>query len=342
MLLGDITPKRQQTWDGKDIDPDQDDEQDNASLVRDRMRVKLDEGHFEDREVEITIEQKQSGTFLGMMGPDQMDPGMASMIENIMPTSSSRRKVTVRRAREILIEQETESLIDEERMTEQAIERAETSGIIFLDEIDKIASPSDGRSGADVSRQGVQRDLLPIVEGCAVSTRYGVVRTDQMLFIAAGAFHVASVSDLMPELQGRFPIRVELSPLTRDDFRRILVEPDGSLTRQQQALLGTEGLDVSFDDDAIDAMAELAADANQQLENIGARRLMTVIERIFEDISFDAPEMAAKGDTAVRISAPFVRERLAAHEYPREIAFENDLPLTTTGKVIRRLLREKA
>ena len=228
--------------------------------------------------MELTVRDKPQAAILGMMGPDQFDPGVSSMIENLLPDRSSRRRVTIARARAILLEQETEKLIDNERLIEQAIERTEQTGMIFLDEIDKIAAPSDGHGGADVSRQGVQRDLLPIVEGSSVSTRHGVVSTDQVLFIAAGAFHVASVSDLMPELQGRFPIRAELESLNKADFERILTEPDGALTRQAVAMLGTEGLEIVFEAEAISTMAEMAAEANANLENIGARRLMTVME----------------------------------------------------------------
>ncbi|MCZ6811429.1 MAG: ATP-dependent protease ATPase subunit HslU, partial [Planctomycetota bacterium] len=263
--------------------------------VRQRMGEKLREGLFEDREIEITVREKQAIPIIGMMGPDQIDPGFASVLENILPERSHRRRVTVARARAILLEEETDKLIDNEKTIEQAIERTEQTGIIFLDEMDKIAAPGDAKTGsADVSRQGVQRDLLPIVEGSAVNTRYGVVHTDQILFIAAGAFHSAAVSDLMPELQGRFPIRVELDPLGKEHFKRILIEPDAALTKQQEALLGTEGLKIVFVPDSIDAMAELAAEANSRMENIGARRLMTIIECVFEQISFDAPELAGR------------------------------------------------
>ncbi|MHC4416784.1 MAG: ATP-dependent protease ATPase subunit HslU, partial [Planctomycetota bacterium] len=280
-------------------------------LVRERMRQKLSEGLFEDREIEITAREKQAVPIIGMMGPDQFDPGMASMLESILPERTHRRRVTVARARAILLEEETDKLIDTEKIIEQAIEQTEQSGIVFLDEIDKIAAPGDAKvGGADVSRQGVQRDLLPIVEGSAVNTRYGVVHTDQILFIAAGAFHNVSVSDLMPELQGRFPIRVELDALTKDDFKRILIEPDAALTKQTEALLRTEGLDIRFEPASIEAMAELAAAANGRMENIGARRLMTVIECVFEQISFDAPDMVKKGRTEITITSDFVHERL--------------------------------
>lgn len=279
--------------------------------VRERLREKLDQGLFDDREVEIVVREKPT---IPMMGgsPDQSDPtmgSMSSMLESILPEKSHRRKVVVPRALEILIEQETEPLVDQERVIEQAIERAEEDGIVFVDEIDKIAV-SDNRQGGDVSRQGVQRDLLPIVEGSSVSTKHGVIRTDSILFIAAGAFHDVHVSDLMPELQGRFPIRVELDALTAEDFKRILTEPQGSLTEQQKRLLESEGLAIEFTSDSIEVMAELAAQANESLENIGARRLMTVIEQVFEEIAFDAPDMTARGETSITIDGPFVRERI--------------------------------
>ena len=282
--------------------------------TRQRLLEKLRSGVFEKREIEINITEKQSMPIIGMMGPDQFDPAVSSMLENLIPDKTRRRRVTVARARAILLEEETNKLIDREKLIENAIERTEQSGIIFLDEIDKIASPGGeaGRSGggADVSRQGVQRDLLPIVEGSSVTTRHGVINTDQILFIAAGAFHSSKVSDLMPELQGRFPIRVELDPLTSDDFKRILREPDAALTKQQAALLATEGLAVHFEPAAIDAMAELAAEANSRMENIGARRLMTVIECVFEQISFDAPDMVSRNEKKVVITADFVQQRL--------------------------------
>ncbi len=281
------------------------------NLVRGRMAEKLAEGLFEDREIEVTVREKQTIPVIGGAGPDQLDPGFASMLEGLLPERTRRRRVTVARARAILLDQETDKLIDTEKIVEQAIERTEQSGIVFLDEIDKVVAPVDGRAGADISRQGVQRDLLPIVEGSAVTTRHGVVHTDGILFIAAGAFHSVSVSDLMPELQGRFPIRVELDALTRDDFRRILTEPDGALTKQTAALLATEGLQITFEPESIDVMAELAAEANAGMENIGARRLVTVIEQVFEQISFDAPDLATAGESKITITPAFVRERLA-------------------------------
>ena len=287
------------------------DAEDPHERVRARLREKLDQGLFDDREVEIVVREKPTIPIMGG-GPDPSDPTMGSMnsmLESILPEKSHRRKVLVPRALEILVEQEIEPLLDQERVLEQAMERAEQDGIVFIDEIDKIAA-SDSRQGGDVSRQGVQRDLLPIVEGSSVTTKHGVIRTDGILFVAAGAFHGVNVSDLMPELQGRFPIRVELDALTAEDFKRILVEPQASLTEQQRKLMEAEGLEVVFTDDAIDAMAELAAEANERLENIGARRLMTVIEQVFEEIAFDAPDMVERGETRSEIDGAFVRERL--------------------------------
>ncbi|MDG1898463.1 MAG: ATP-dependent protease ATPase subunit HslU [Phycisphaerales bacterium] len=283
---------------------------DSHEFVRTRMREKLAEGALDEREIEVNVRDNRPTPSINMVGMDQMDTGMSSLLENLVPERRSRRRVTVERARTLLLEEETEKLLDQQKIIEQAIERTENAGMIFIDEIDKIAS-SDRQGNADVSRQGVQRDLLPIVEGSAINTKHGVVHSDQILFIAAGAFHGASVSDLMPELQGRFPIRVELDALTREDFRRILTEPDAAITKQQCALLGTESLEIRFTDDSLDALAELAAQANAELENIGARRLMTVMEKVFEEIAFDAPDMADRGETGVEITESFVRERLA-------------------------------
>jgi ATP-dependent HslUV protease ATP-binding subunit HslU len=223
--------------------------------------------------------------------------------------------MTVAEARRVLFEQETEAMINAEKVNAQAIELAENVGIIFVDEMDKVVASEGGR-GADVSRQGVQRDLLPIVEGTVVNTRYGYVRTDHVLFIAAGAFHKAKPSDLMPELQGRFPIRVELKDLTKDDFVRILTEPKSSLTKQYTALLKTEGVDVEFTPDAIDTLASYAFDVNQRTQNIGARRLYTILERMLEELSFEAPDM---GMGRVEINAAYVKERL------EEVAKDEDL-----------------
>jgi ATP-dependent HslUV protease ATP-binding subunit HslU len=228
------------------------------------------------------------------------------MFEKMLPVKRETRRLTVRDARKVLFAQEAEKLIDKDKITRTAIDRVQQGGIVFLDEIDKICG-TDNKHGPDVSRQGVQRDLLPIVEGSTVITKYGPVKTDHILFIAAGAFHSSKPSDLMPELQGRFPIRVELSDLTKDDFIRILREPRNSLTKQQTALLGAEGVDVTFTEDGIEAMAQIAFDVNRRSQNIGARRLYTILEKVFETISFDAPELA---DKKITITGDLVRGRL--------------------------------
>jgi ATP-dependent HslUV protease ATP-binding subunit HslU len=299
-----------------------DDSEQRREATHKRLLEQIESDRIDDREVELTITSKPGTAMMfSGMGLDQMDPDMANMFERLIPEQSKTRKVTVAEARRLLIDQETDKLLDNDKITQEAIDRTEQGGIIFLDEIDKIATPggtpgSGGGSGGggspDVSRQGVQRDLLPIVEGSAINTRHGVVHTDHILFIAAGAFHSAAVSDLMPELQGRFPIRVELSPLTRDDFVRILTEPSNALTRQQEALLSVEGMAITFADESIGAIADLAAQANASMENIGARRLMTIVEKTFEQINFDAPEMVADGTTAFTITDVYVRERVAS------------------------------
>jgi ATP-dependent HslUV protease ATP-binding subunit HslU len=283
--------------------------------LRQRMREQVSEGKLDDKEVELTLSSRpQTSVMFANMGLDQMDPSMSDMFEKLIPDKSQRKRVKVEDAKRILMEQETEKLLDEDKIIAEATERCEHGGIIFLDEIDKIATPegAGGKGSPDVSRQGVQRDLLPIVEGSAVNTRHGIIHTDHILFIAAGAFHFAKVSDLMPELQGRFPIRVELQPLTKDDFVRILTEPKGALTTQQVALLGVEGLEVSFEPESIEAMADLAAKANAQHENIGARRLMTIVEKVFEQVNFDAPQRVQSGETTFVVTGDFVREQVAA------------------------------
>jgi len=231
---------------------------------------------------------------------------LKEMLSNLMPSRTKRRRVRIGEARRLLVQEEAQKLVDMEEVVGQAVRRVEESGIVFLDELDKIAG-REGGHGPDVSRQGVQRDLLPIVEGSSVTTKYGVVRTDHVLFIAAGAFHVAKPSDLIPELQGRFPIRVELDPLTRADFVRILTEPRNALIRQYVELLGTEGVSVSFTDDAVETVAELAVRVNEGTENIGARRLYTIMEKLLEQISFDAPDLPGK---QIVIDATYVHDRL--------------------------------
>ena len=273
--------------------------------TRDKLRAMLVAGELEQRTVEITTEHRQAPMMIGGMGMEQMDMDLQGMFDKIIPKTSTRRTVPVSEAREILLEQECEALLDDESLQASAIELAETLGIVFLDEIDKIIA-SEGK-GAAVSRQGVQRDLLPIVEGTTIQTKYGYIKTDHVLFIGAGAFHRNQPSELMPELQGRFPIRVELSDLTKEDFIRILTEPQNSLTKQYSALMGTEGVEVSFDDEAISALAGYAYQVNQTTQNIGARRLYTIMERLFEELSFEAPDM---GMGNVEINAGYVEQRL--------------------------------
>jgi ATP-dependent HslUV protease ATP-binding subunit HslU len=275
--------------------------------TREKMRAMLAAGELEQRKVELTIEQKAVPMMFTGMGMEQVDFDLQGMFEKILPKNTSRREVTVGEARKILFDHECDALLNKENVHQQAIHLAENLGIIFLDEVDKIVA-SEGK-GADVSRQGVQRDLLPIVEGTTIQTRYGYVRTDHVLFVAAGAFHRAKPSDLMPELQGRFPIRVELTDLTKDDFVRILKEPKSALTKQYVALLGTEGVEVEFTPDAVEALAEFAFRVNQTTQNIGARRLYTIMERLLEELSFEAPDMQ-KGH--VPINAAYVSQRLSA------------------------------
>jgi ATP-dependent HslUV protease ATP-binding subunit HslU len=279
--------------------------------TREKMRAMLVGGELEERTVEITIEQKAQAMILpGMGGPggDSIDFDFQGMLEKIMPKNVSRREMTVLEARKVLFDQECDALINEEKVHAKAVELAENTGIIFLDELDKVVASEGGR-GADVSRQGVQRDLLPIVEGTVVQTRYGYVHTDHILFIAAGAFHKVSPSDLMPELQGRFPIRVELKDLTKDDFVRILTEPRNALTKQYVAMMATEGVEILFLEDAIDALASYAYHVNQSTQNIGARRLHTILERMLEELSFESPDMKTGH---LEINAAYVRQRLDA------------------------------
>lgn len=275
---------------------DDDDEQAmRQARTRDKMRSKLAAGDLEERQVQLTVEQRNVPVqVFSNMGMEQMDVDLQNMFEKIMPKQSAERDVTISEARKILLEQEVEALMDKDAINEEAIQLAEDHGIIFIDEIDKVCGPEESGRNADVSRQGVQRDLLPIIEGTTVQTRHGSVRTDNMLFIAAGAFHRSKPSDLMPELQGRFPIRVELEDLTRDDFVRILTEPDSSLTMQYEELLRADGVKLKFQSDGIEALADIAYSVNQSSQNIGARRLQTILERLLEQVSFDAPEKAAK------------------------------------------------
>ena len=289
-----------------DATPDEAESPERHQRTREKMRAMLASGALDQRRVELVLEQKAAPMMLTGLGMEQMDLDLQGMFEKILPKNTSRRDMSVTEARRVLFEQECDALINQEKVHAAAVELAENVGIIFLDEIDKIVA-SDSTHGADVSRQGVQRDLLPIVEGTTVQTRYGYVRTDHILFIAAGAFHRAKPSELMPELQGRFPIRVELSDLTRDDFIRILTEPRGALTKQYEALLETESIELKFTEDAVRSLAEYAFQVNQRAQNIGARRLNTIMERLLEELSFEAPDM---GRTRVEIDEAYVRRRL--------------------------------
>jgi ATP-dependent HslUV protease ATP-binding subunit HslU len=283
--------------------------------TREKMRAMLAAGEIEDRRVELAVEQKATPMMFTGIGLEQMDIDLHSMFEKIMPKNTSRREMTVAEARGVLFEQECDALINRDKLHAGAIDLAENLGIIFLDEIDKIVA-GESSHGADVSRQGVQRDLLPIVEGTTVQTRYGWVKTDHILFIAAGAFHRAKPSELMPELQGRFPIRVELEALSKADFIRILTEPKGALTKQYRSLLATEGVDLVFENDAVEALADFAFQVNQSAQNIGARRLYTIMERLVEELSFESPDTKMG---RVVINAAYVRQRLS------DIARDEDL-----------------
>jgi len=277
--------------------------------TRDKLRAQLRTGKLDERQIEIDV-QAQAGPMFEVFsgqGMEEVGINIKDMLANLMPGKTRRRRLKVGEARRLLAQEEAQKLVDVDEAVSQAIRRAEDSGIIFLDELDKVAG-REGAHGPDVSREGVQRDLLPIVEGSTVTTKYGMVRTDHILFIAAGAFHVSKPSDLIPELQGRFPIRVELEPLTREDFIRILSEPRNALIRQYVELLKTEGVTLAFGQDAVEAVADIASTVNQRAENIGARRLYTVMEKLLEEVSFGAPDM--RGQT-VAIDADYVRARLA-------------------------------
>jgi ATP-dependent HslUV protease ATP-binding subunit HslU len=279
-----------------------------SSRTREKLRQQLREGKLDDRMVEIDVREKNFPSFeiLTNQGVEEMDVNIKDMLPNIFGQRTKKRKMKVNEAFEYLIQEEEHRLIDMDHVTRTAIDRVENSGIVFLDEIDKIAG-REGGHGPDVSREGVQRDILPIVEGTTVNTRYGMVRTDHILFIAAGAFHVSKPSDLIPELQGRFPIRVELQSLTMEDFVRILTEPKSSLVKQYTALLETEGVKLEFTPEALDEIAHFAFRVNESTENIGARRLHTIMERVLDELSFEAPD---KKGQQVTIDADYVRKML--------------------------------
>ncbi|MCA9665895.1 MAG: ATP-dependent protease ATPase subunit HslU [Myxococcales bacterium] len=296
---------------GDRADDDDQIEKSKASVeaTREKLRSLLHKGKLDDREVELEVSEKTLPVFenFSSQGIEEMVVNISDMFGNAFPKRTKKRRVKVPEALELLEEEEASKLIDSEKVVKEAIERVENSGIVFIDEIDKVGSREGAGGGPDVSREGVQRDLLPVIEGSTVTTKYGPVSTDHILFIASGAFHVSKPSDLIPELQGRFPIRVELNALTRDDFARILVEPKNALCTQYRALMATEGIDLSFEDDAVSEIARIAAEVNDSMENIGARRLHTVMEKLIEELSFEAPEI---GPQRVPITAKYVRERL--------------------------------
>lgn len=303
------------TTDSSNFDPDKASEQELNEKTRERFREKLQKGELEDRRIEINVKQAAPAG-IGMIGNGMMDDssiaGLQDMLSNMMPKTSKKRKLTISEARKVLMEDEASKLIDFDEVKEEAIYLAENKGIIFIDEIDKVVSKSGkGGGGPDVSREGVQRDLLPIVEGSAVNTKYGLVHTDHVLFIAAGAFHVSKPSDLIPELQGRFPIRVELSSLTQEDFSRILREPKNALTKQYKALFEAEQVSLEYTDEAVEEIASLAFKINEEVENIGARRLHTVMSHLLNDFLFDVPD-TIKANSKIMITKEMVDERLSS------------------------------
>ncbi len=318
-ILDILLPKRKKRKFEENEEFEYDYEDDEMQRTREKLRKQLQEGKLDSRTIEIEVSAQQ---FPGMqiLGPfpvDDIAMTMQDIIENVMPKRYKKRRMTIAEARNYLIQEEAQKLIDMEAVIREAIRRVENLGIVFIDEIDKIANPGGYTVGPDVSREGVQRDLLPIIEGSNVMTKYGIVKTDHILFIAAGAFHVAKPSDLIPELQGRFPIRVELNPLTEEDFVKILTLPENALIKQYKALLETEGVEIEFTDEAIKEIAHYAAQVNEQLENIGARRLQTVMTTLLEDILFDAPKL--KGQK-ILITKEFVQEKLSSIVQNRDLS----------------------
>lgn len=278
-----------------------------ASSTREKFREKLRRGDLDDKEIEVEIKLDPVGVeIMAPPGMEEMTNQLQGMFQNLGGQKTRHRKLRIEDARKVLVDEEAGKMVNEDELKLTAVQNAEQNGIVFIDEIDKVAKHGEG-SGADVSREGVQRDLLPLVEGCTVSTKYGMVKTDHILFISSGAFHMSKPSDLIPELQGRLPIRVELNPLTTDDFKRILTEPDASLTEQYRALMETEGYSLSFTDTGIRQIAQVAHDVNERTENIGARRLHTIMERLLEEVSFEA---ADKPGESLAIDADFVDQHL--------------------------------
>jgi ATP-dependent HslUV protease ATP-binding subunit HslU len=310
-ILDALVPRRQ----GLSFDHQPAESEQRDSQTREKLRERLREGKMDGTEIELELSQVQGVEIMAPPGMEEMTQQLKGLFQNLGGQRSKKRKLPIAQARPLLIEEEASKLVNDEEIKQQALTNAEQNGIVFIDEIDKVCQRSEW-GGAGVSREGVQRDLLPLVEGSTVSTKYGPVKTDHMLFIASGAFHLAKPSDLIPELQGRFPIRVELKALTIDDFERILSEPSNALTRQYQALLGTEGLQLEFQPAGIRRLAEIAFQVNERQENIGARRLHTVLERLLEEISFDAADRAG---AEIRIDAAFVDQQL------KELAGDEDL-----------------
>ncbi|MFO7769357.1 MAG: ATP-dependent protease ATPase subunit HslU [bacterium] len=307
-------PRRRPGYTGGEEEPPQhrDEERDSWERTREKIRSQLRAGTLDEREieVEVTPDQNPMASILGPVGLEEMGVNLSELFGNMMPQKSKRRRMRVKEARKILQQEEAQKLIDMDKVTGEALERVQQSGIVFLDELDKVAAADRGGGeygGPDVSREGVQRDLLPIVEGSTVTTKYGMVKTEHILFIAAGAFHVVKPSDLIPELQGRFPIRVEMDSLTTEDFFRILTEPKNALIRQYRALMETEGVSLQFTEDAVAEIARAAGLANESAEDIGARRLHTILTLLLEDILFEVPE---SGQDTYTITADDVRERL--------------------------------
>lgn len=287
---------------------DNDSEFESLNETREKMRALLKEGKLDDRTIEIEVTAKNFPMqIFSQAGVEEMDVNISDMLGNLMPKKSKRKKVKIPDAMEVLIQEEAQKLVDMDKVVKKAVEGVEQTGIVFIDEIDKICG-RETSSGPDVSREGVQRDLLPIIEGCTVNTKHGLVKTDHILFVGAGAFHVSKPSDLIPELQGRFPIRVELDPLSKDDFIRILTEPKNALIKQYKELLKTEDIDLEFTDDAIVRLAELAEEVNESTENIGARRLHTILEKILEDISFNAPDTSEK---EFKVDSDYIKNKIS-------------------------------